>query len=157
MFHGGCGSALLGSRYIHRQEVTLDECVVHGLGCTARNNKILLRDKPFLDSLSLVVTAMSSGVRHIDAAVHKVVPAKYLFCPKLEGIQQFQVATIGKGQLVLAELYKTLDRLIVIVDAWVCNQVVDPIHLHGDFSAYRNFTPNHGLSKPAIVNRRGRV
>ena len=73
---------------------------------------------------------MSPWLRHVHAPLHKVVPAEDLLCPELEAVQQFQITAVRQRQLPLAELDKAIDGLVVVVHAWVCDEVVYPVHFH---------------------------
>ena len=157
LFHGWGGGQLLGRGGVRRQEVGLQKLQIHGLRGRSGNNEVLLCHQPLFQPPGLVVSAASALVRHKDASFYKVVPPKDLFGPELETVQQLHVGAVGQGQLILAKGDKAVHCLVVIVDARVGDQVVDPLHLHGNFPAYGYFATHHGLPKTAVVDRRGRV
>ena len=157
MFHGGGCGDLLCSVAVNRKKILLNAAIVHTFRRTSCHDQILLSYQSVFDALLHIASAMPVRVRFIHRALFKVVPSEYLLGPQLEGIQQLQVRSICQGQLPFAKLHEAIHSLVVIPDTGVCDQIVDPVHLHRDFPADGNFAPQHGLPETAVVFWRSRI
>jgi len=68
-----------------------------------------------------------------------------------------QIGAVRQGQLRFAVFDPALHSLVIVIDARVGDQVIDPVHLHGDFLAHRDLAPNYGITKHAVVFGNGSV
>jgi hypothetical protein len=139
------------------QEEALKTRTIHRFSGASGNNEILLIDETLLDALPHISATVTIFVRLVYLAFDEVVPAEDLFGPKFERVEEMQVASVCKSELILAILYETFYGFIIIVESWVFDKIVDAIHLHRNLPADGNFTSKYGVSKTAVVDRGGRV
>ena len=142
---------LMRCGHIYIQIVTLDVGLILRLGGAAGNDQVLLVDKPFLDGFADVVPAVPIFIRLIHAALHKVIPTKDLFAPKLKAVEQLQVRAVSQRQFFFAILDPALYHFAVVIDARVGDQVINSIHLHGNLFVDWNLSAHHGIPKHAVI------
>ena len=157
LLHGGGRGDLMGGGAVHNTEVCLNAGIVKRLRRASPHDQVLLFGQPLLDPLGHIASASAVRIGYIDRAVVEIVPAEHLFPPKLEGIQEMQVGTVGQGQLVLAELDPALHRPVIIVVTGRLDQPVNPVHLHGNFLADRNIAADDRIAECAVVTGDGGV
>ena len=114
---------------INHHEVVLDKRHIHRLRRSTSNDQILLDCKALLYCFGLVSTADSILIWDEDLAILEVVPAKELFGPELEAVEQMKVGSVGQRELVLAVSDKALYSLVIVVVFRVCDEGIDAIHL----------------------------
>ena len=117
----------------------------------------MLVDETLLDLLLDVVATMSVRISLVDASLDKVIPSEDLLSPQLEAVQEMEISAIGQCQLALAIPDPALDRLVVIVDSRIGDELVDPVHLHGDLFADRDLASDYGVTKRAVILWNGGV
>src|SRR5947209_5764297 len=105
----------------------------------------------------LIVATMIVFTRNVHTSFNEKVPTKYLFRPKLERREEVQISSISKGQLSFTKADESFNCLIIVIDVGVSDERVDTIHLHGDFSVYRNVSSENCLTEHAIILRRSRI
>ena len=94
---------------------------------------------------------MTIGIRLVNRPLYEVIPAKHLLSPQLEGIEEVEIGTVGQSHFGLTVFDPPLNCLVVIVNSRVGDEIVDSIHLHGDFLAYWDFASNHLFSELTVV------
>jgi hypothetical protein len=139
------------------QEEALKTGTIHRFSGASGNNEILLIDETLLDSFPYISPAVTVFVRLVHLSFDKVAPAKDLFGPKFERVEEMQVASVCKSELILAILDEAFYSFVVIVESGVFDEIVDTVHLHRDLSTDGNFTSKYGVSKTTVVDRGGRV
>src|SRR5262245_16249992 len=100
---------------------------------------------------------MPVEIGFIDTTLDEVEPGQKGFGPQFEAIKQVEIATIGEGELILAVANEPFNGGVVVVEVRIGDQIVYPVHLHGDFPVYRNFTPKNRRSEQTIVFWRRRI
>ena len=143
----------MGCRSIDIEKICLDKGLIKTLCCASGDDKILFVDQTLFCSSCLKVAAIAVFIGDPNASIHKVKPAKYLFGPKLKSIQKLHIRAIGKGHFFFTKSHKPIHCSVIIVNSWVCNEIVYAIHFHRYFPANRNFTSHDSFSELAVVFR----
>ena len=138
---------------VNIEEVRLYTRGIHRFSSTSGYNEVLLINQALFNSLIDVSAAMVIRIRLIDRTCNKVIPAENLFCPNLERIKKQKVRSICQGQFVLTISNEPLDRILVVIHAGVCNQVINTVHLHGDLSTDRDLATNDCIPKLPVILR----
>jgi hypothetical protein len=146
----------MGRPAVDRQKICLDTVVIHRLGSTSGNDEVLLVYQTFQDAF-LDIMSSATGKRFPNGPVLIIKPGKKVFRPKLESIQKIKVITVSKRKLVFAKSDKTIDSSVVVIILRVADKLVNTVHLHFDFTADRDLTPENGLPKPAVIDRRSGI
>jgi hypothetical protein len=81
----------------------------------------------------------------------EVIPSPYVFSPKLERIEEVKIVTVCQCKLFLAKLDPSFYGFVVVVVIWIRDKSVDEVHLHFDFSIYRNLSSEDSISEDAII------
>jgi hypothetical protein len=92
-----------------------------------------------------------------DLLLNIVVPAKDLFRPEFECIEQREVCPIGKGEFFFTEIDETVHGVLVVPNTRIGYESIDSVHLHLDLSIDRYFATYYGISETAVIDRSGRI
>lgn len=132
-------------------DVSLMTHEIHGLGCASSDDQILLVDQALLDATLLVMTAGSILIRDIHRTINKIVPTMHLLGPYLERVKEMQRRAVGEHQFAFAEFDESFNRVSVVINIRIANEVVDAIHLERDLSANRYLAAHDLVSKYTVV------